>query len=603
MKSKETYYAGKLDLVSEPNTNPYLKYLLTLYSQSQLTNRGTRGLDPFSDATYVETMLDTVLKPRIFDGELDLVIITGNAGDGKTAFIQKMEEEIRDSCSSFKSMGNGCIVTYNGREIRTNYDGSQDEGTLQSDLVLEEFFAPFKGDHVNLESLTLVRIIAINEGRLVDFLQSNSDKFRWLHARVQESLKGVSSLDRIQIVNLNSRSVVDGMIEKVEAEADSIFDKVLNELCEKKIWSYCDVCDIKNKCYVKFNVDSMNDPNNGRVVQANLKRLFQITHFRRKLHITIRDLRSALSFILFNVSSCEEIHQVVNERNEGEHISRFYYNAAFGGKFEPDSNMGDRLVRLISQLDVARTANPKLDASINFSPPREQFVMTSKYRSDIDISLIDRLYLQRPDDPFDRDEKRVQAADVYHKTMRRKLYFESAFSVSMAMLPYTELSMFAKVMRGEADLDEIRNHMAYALSLSEGIYNETIARQNVCIRAAYRSGSEVKSFYLHDVFSFDFRPIVPTGDSVEYLANSLVFKNRESHLEISLDLFEMMYRIIRGYSPTLDELKGSFLNLLMFKNQLGNLPFDRMLITENDSDFYEVSKTQEMKVAIKKVNP
>jgi hypothetical protein len=65
--------------------NAHVEKLLTIYSQSELSTGGTRGYDP---ETYVETKLDHSLIPRILQSQMRLVILTGNAGDGKTAFIQ-----------------------------------------------------------------------------------------------------------------------------------------------------------------------------------------------------------------------------------------------------------------------------------------------------------------------------------------------------------------------------------------------------------------------------------------------------------------------------------------------------------------------------------
>ena len=69
--------------------NPCVEQFLTIYSQSELSTGGTRGYDP---STYVETKLDRNLIPRIFNPITKLVILTGNAGDGKTAFIQHVEK-------------------------------------------------------------------------------------------------------------------------------------------------------------------------------------------------------------------------------------------------------------------------------------------------------------------------------------------------------------------------------------------------------------------------------------------------------------------------------------------------------------------------------
>jgi serine/threonine protein kinase len=59
---------------AKPNTNPYVAYLLTLYSQSQRSNSGTRGLDTLSEQLYVETALDRDLIPAVLAGEFRLVL-------------------------------------------------------------------------------------------------------------------------------------------------------------------------------------------------------------------------------------------------------------------------------------------------------------------------------------------------------------------------------------------------------------------------------------------------------------------------------------------------------------------------------------------------
>src|SRR4051812_16506262 len=70
------------------NYNPNIDEFLKFYSQSELSTKGTRGYDP---KTYVETKLDAKLTPTIFDAKTKLVILSGNAGDGKTAYIQRVE--------------------------------------------------------------------------------------------------------------------------------------------------------------------------------------------------------------------------------------------------------------------------------------------------------------------------------------------------------------------------------------------------------------------------------------------------------------------------------------------------------------------------------
>ena len=132
--------------LARQNWNPYQHRLLTLFSQSSETNRGTRGLDDFDRWAYVATRVDRELYADIREGRFQLVVITGNAGDGKTAFIQTLQQRILEDGGGVVvelPHDNGAIIEHEGRRLVTNLDGSQDEGERSNDEVLASFFAPF----------------------------------------------------------------------------------------------------------------------------------------------------------------------------------------------------------------------------------------------------------------------------------------------------------------------------------------------------------------------------------------------------------------------------------------------------------------------------
>ena len=78
--------------MAKANHNPKVETFLKIYSQSLLSTGLTRGLD---ESTYIPTKLDTSLKEDVLGGKKKLVVLTGNAGDGKTAFIQLIEAEAK----------------------------------------------------------------------------------------------------------------------------------------------------------------------------------------------------------------------------------------------------------------------------------------------------------------------------------------------------------------------------------------------------------------------------------------------------------------------------------------------------------------------------
>jgi len=595
---------------SRPNYNPYLTCLLTLYSQSRRTNAGTRGLDAFARVTYVPTRLDTALKPAVLNGDHPLVIITGNAGDGKTAFIQKMEEEIENApdTTHFEKLpsGNGSRFVHKGFQFLTNYDGSQDEGGVNNDQVLSQFLRPFGGPGP-IQAIDRVHVIAINEGRLVDFLQSHRNDFPYLYHQVRDFFEREQVPDpEMLIVNLNLRAVVaDG------DDDSSIFDQMVDRLASPTLWERCQGCDIADCCYAKFNADSLNDPNYGPQIRHRLKALFQTAHFRQRLHITIRDLRSALAYILFGTDNCDGIHALLADLDRRhEYLARFYYNAPFDFE-QPELASQDRLVCLLALVDPGRVSNPKLDARLAFTPPDELSLLPPfNTRGDYDLQLLCNQYddsqsVHRISGSGLPAEDQVRLSRLYHACLRRKVYFERVDEEWPQMLPYARFAKFLDLMqsRESAKLDQVRNVLVRAISLSEGIYNAEVGQDYLCLRSSQEPRVTIKSFrrFQREHFLCRVHDIRELGHYIEYIPAALVLDYgpvEGIRMEINLDLYEMLHRISEGYTPSLNELRGSYINLLIFKRQLASTDYDEVLLTEDEQAFYRVYKTPDRKLVV-----
>jgi hypothetical protein len=72
-------------------------------------------------------------------------------------------------------------------------------------------------------------------------------------------------------------------------------------------------------------------------------------------------------------------------------------------------------------------------------------------------------------------------------------------------------------------------------------------------------------------------------------------------LEIPLDLFEVLCRIHEGYVPTASEIQTFFLNLDMFKRRLTCRPSESIILTDDDSNLFEVKRTPDAKLVMTKV--
>ena len=194
------------------------------------------------------------------------------------------------------------------------------------------FFGPFEGDDNGGWPQDETRIIAINEGRLVDFLTQHESRYRRLRKIVLAGLAGAAPEDGVATVNLNLRSVVASSPKWIEP--NSIFDRLLGRLTAAQFWEACTGCDLRDRCYAHHNARTLMDPVAGPKVAERLRALYAITHLRGRLHVTMRDLRSAFAFTLAGTLDCDQIHalyETPGADSRREILNGFYFNAWQGG--------------------------------------------------------------------------------------------------------------------------------------------------------------------------------------------------------------------------------------------------------------------------------
>lgn len=589
------------------NHNPNVDSFLKIYSQSLLSTGLTRGLD---ESTYIPTRLDTALKDDVLQGKKKLVVLTGNAGDGKTAFIQLIEESAKKNEASFKTKtDNGCEFTFNGFEFETLYDGSQDFDGKSNDLLLEEFFKAFEGERE--PTANLVKIIAINEGKLRDFILFKKE-YKWLGKHTHHYLEKENYVlpNSLAFINLNNRAIVE--INNPNSIFDELLSVILDEDGAKKNWEPCQEqnCAYSNSCYIKYNVESLRDQKKGAVVRQRLKEIILSIYLKKEKHITMRDIRSLISFIIFNKYTCSQLQADIDA---GENLlDRFYYNNAFNKKEM------DRMVSILSEGDVADMPLPKLENHIYFLNPKteinERFLTKAENASNPDLKYLEEYFKNKPEGTSDNDEKRKANADIYLSAMKRKLYFEGndnylkeEYSVNhYSFLPYRFFKRFIEFLStGNDPHNDLRNDIVLAISKSEKIYNDEVGKENVCISSNSLKKSTTKAFY--GFTAADFEVVLPdVGNQtnyIEYFPDHIIFRHidKTASLEINIDLFEILMRIKEGYVPTSIEIRTFFLNLEMFKRRILAKRSTTVFLTEDDTNLYEFKKSASGKLVLSKM--
>jgi len=578
-------------------------YVNSLYSQSKHGNAGTRSGNETRELdrlTYTDTKLDTNLIPAILDGLYKLVVITGNAGDGKTAFIRRIEDNPFVKDLKRFSHKNGAQFKINGVPFESNYDGSQDENYKFNSDVLEAFFKPFVGLK-NYNKATEGRLIAINEGRLIEFMHS-STHFRQMASEIEEYFyQGDHSTlpEGVLIINLNLRSVV-----AAEEGNASLFKKQVKALTQKSLWSKCDTCPLVKKCFIHYNVATFNDTASGDEVTARMKWLLRAVSLKRELHITMRDMRSFIAFMLTRDFTCKDVAELAQTADDAKYWSNYYFNIS--DPTVEDGGTQDRLVRLIRETDIGSVAIPHLDRELFFGKHRQKDYLEFGER---DRNLFQEFNTSKELIPaYEQSAESINRIQGIHKVFIRHHYFEGRAELIDAeqvdstppmpsfirRIPYQSMFRFVHLLR-LGDTDELtKKALSRAISLNEGCDNIAIDSKYLILGSTEIKDSISKSFRLFDLsdFELEINKTEHLTKFLEYNSDSLLFRHKkEKHirLTISLDLYEMLYFIQKGFNPSLNDIRGKFIELIIFKNLLQNLNYKEVIVTRDNTEYFKVS--------------
>jgi len=291
-----------------------------------------------------------------------LVILCGNAGDGKTALLQHLAETLDiERRRSAERMWEAQLP--DGTRVKANLDGAAAWKGRSADELLDEILAPF---HTGPPAQRLVHLVAVNDGRLLEWIEGYEAR----HGPTQLTEQIAAALDgdgdaldpHVRLLELNLRSLVGSVSGDGTGISAEWLRHLVNRLIggekAREIWQPCLTCAAQDHCTAWRSAAMLGASDDavmrdgGRLFVERLTEALQAVHQRNEVHITARELKATLSYVLFGANWCADIHA------RPEQAPRAASDLAFDA--QSPWRQGELLAEL-ARLDPALEAHPRID--------------------------------------------------------------------------------------------------------------------------------------------------------------------------------------------------------------------------------------------------
>lgn len=541
----------------------------------------------FVSHIYVPSLLDEVLLEEIKSDRWDVVFITGNPGDGKSAFMGRVA---------------ALEATDGGRAIHLKHDATEPTDLSNRASVaeadLKTFLEPLSDSAKELSDGVFV--VGINKGMLQRAILAERSGFR---ERLVPSLLGEGRSFRAVLVDLNERTFADVPFER----NDDLFDRVLGRLVAPALWEErgCADCEDRDWCPFFANTKRFREP-----LPANrLKTLWAVQELRGNRHATMRDLLATIGYVLVGhedmfhagddpdgrlLHPCEFVER---EKANGEPLGlfrRMQYNSAFRDD-DIYAEPGERATVLL-EMDVPTTA-----LTYGFAPePWRDLAASDPGRGswNEDWESIERRVITRPDkflERLSRSDSQLEsvianrltsfleeirnellelepsaprykeALEDYRQVLfflvalskRWSFFFEAELAID-SLTDYRYLSRYVaclRFLRGEDNAgldisdDVAKSTIPIGLIEAEGLHTAETYPSDLFVRWAVGSSNASASLTLRLEPVLSVRP--KTSDYVEGGPNVLLYRplgeTSEAELVLRLDDFELVHRLAQGF--------------------------------------------------------
>lgn len=545
--------------------NPFVSFMhqydLTTADYSKIFDEHTKK---------IEYSIDTNINKKIIE-ELSTsprsIIITGNAGDGKTRICRNVYDQLVEE--EFKGWPESGIaeISYKNYKIRIIKDLSE----LKNEVIVEEL-KKLQDSLENNESKVYF-LIAANEGKLTHTLVKYPELNKLKSVVIPQFISNNKELEmtkEIKVYNL------------LYASSSIYAEKIVEGWNEEQNWNICNDCSSKNICIINSNHLALSD----KTTKNRMMRMYKSLDMNGK-HMTMRELLIHLAYTQTGGMACKDIHEASNSESIQGLAKKSYYENFFGNNLRPEVFEEIGGIQEFKSLDPGYISDSLIDDFLlnGDLSSNEQIKNTHQtlFGKDIDVengAYYEDVKMYRSNIHGD-NVNGVELMNKWFSRLRRKYYFESQDNKKVEkLIPYRHRYDFISILhRG-------RIEHSIKVKLVDGL--NTFFAKRMVYSPSHQLYVSSDSLLVHQIIGLDQVEFHIQGknETIDQTGTKLTLSVQGVELAINLVTFEYLMRLSNGgmlnvLREHVEILLNSFRNrLISLKKQDENilqiLKFDRI---------------------------
>ncbi len=422
--------------------NPFVDYLkryttISPEHEAAFDEFITQTEPPSGSYLRLDTKIEKFLLSDLFSKKHPpSVILTGNAGDGKTYLCRQVATYLNGSLPrdwEEKSSWAKQLADFN---IIILKDLSE-VGEAAGDEFLHRLAYSYQ------ETAHEVFLIAANEGRLRAILSKGED-LHDLRADVEAQLRDGPNFasQHLIVINLNQIST------------SSFVKKALEWFTATGNWKACEECPANSTCPIHYNAKKLSED----LITNRFQHLYKVLEYL-DIHVTIRDMLIHLAYSITGGMSCYQVVQKYLENKSAwiEEVPRYvYYQNVWGASADDSFRYKALAIRNLSKLNVGDSSVFAVDdfiitGSSTVSSPSEVHKEIFSESLDLGFKRFEQertSYLQGGATSPKPDQ--VSSFLKWLPHCRRKLFFEwDQNEIVNRLSPFSFIELYFKLLDGD----------------------------------------------------------------------------------------------------------------------------------------------------------